>query len=141
AQVSGLSAPAASRTASRETSSGAASSASGAATGAPAGQAGPSAATAPVISAAATTPRPVHVTQSPRRAALSRRAFLAAGVLAFVALLAVTIGPAVGQPQVTAQLDAARQVATLDGLAVETGSGLQLTLAGQDLPAGSGTVA
>ena len=141
AQVSGLSAPAASRTASRETSSGAASSASGAATGAPAGQAGPSAATAPVISAAATTPRPVHVTQSPRRAALSRRAFLAAGVLAFVALLAVTIGPAVGQPQVTAQLDADRQVATLDGLAVETGSGLQLTLAGQDLPAGSGTVA
>ncbi|QDO90017.1 Hsp70 family protein [Ornithinimicrobium ciconiae] len=78
--------------------------------------------------------------QSPRRAALARRSLLAAAILAALALLALTIGPTAGDPQLTTQLDAGREVATLDGTPVQAGSRLQLTLAGQDLPSGSAVV-
>ncbi len=63
-----------------------------------------------------------------------------AGGLAALAVVAAMVGPTAADPDVTAQLDAGREVATLDGPGIPAGSTLQLTLAGQDLPAGSGVV-
>lgn len=78
--------------------------------------------------------------QSARRAALTKRGFLASAVLALLAVAAVMIGPVAPEPAVVAQLDAAREVATLTGAPVPEGAQVQLTLAGRDLPAGSGAV-
>lgn len=143
AQVSGA-ADRVARTASSRAASGGVSSGAGLASApgtASGGRADPAA--TPTLAGAPAAPPQPHAPQqalSPRRAALVRRGLLAAAVLAAVAFLVVTVGPTAGQPQVTAQLDADRQIATLDDQSVPPGSALQLTLAGQDLPAGSGTV-
>lgn len=145
AQVSGaaerVAAAASGRAPSGAASTAAAAPAAGATTGTDPGDRPGSASSPAAATQAPTTAPPRTFQQSARRATLTRRGLLAAGILAFLALAVAMVGPTAPQPEVVAQFDAAREVATLDGPAVEAGSRLQLTLAGRELPAGSGTVA
>jgi molecular chaperone DnaK len=75
-----------------------------------------------------------------RQGPVARHGLVAAGVLAVLAAAVAVVGPTVPPPDVLARLDADRRTATLDGPDLGTGSVLQLTLAGQHLPAGRATV-
>ncbi|MCK0113073.1 Hsp70 family protein [Ornithinimicrobium sp. F0845] len=141
AQVSGLATPAppagGGRSAPASTASGTPSTAAArpATSEVPGTSPTPSPATAPGP-AIAPTPGPPG-----RLSTVARHGLLISGILAALAVLVTLVGPAASSdPDVTARLDAARQMATLEGVPLEPGSGLHLTLAGRDLPAGSALV-
>lgn len=75
-----------------------------------------------------------------RAGAVARNGLLAAAALAALAVLATVLGPTVPTPDVTAQLDAERENATVVGASAPEDSEFQLTLAGQDLPSGRAVV-
>lgn len=139
AHVSGALAPAQEAAAARGT---------GRAAGGVAAAGGSDAPAAPGVSAPAagadqpstTASRDTAKTAPGRTGPVARNGLMAAAVLAALALLVTLLGPTAPAPDVTARYDAAREVATLEGPPVQADSGLQLTLAGAQLPSGSARV-
>jgi len=144
AQVSGLAAPvrpaAEARPASARPGAASPSASATAPAGTPAGTTG--AATGPTAVAAAASAVPRTAAPARPTTAVARHGLLASGILAALAVVATLVGPAAGEPDVTARFDAAREVATLEGTGapLAPGTELQLTLVGQDLPSGTAVV-